>query len=296
MTEKCTDVAGANANVATIEKKRLDEILDALVNVARGDYRTKLELSPRNDDLDAIVMGLNMMIDDIGASFEKEKKRMEELRKAHQELKDAQEASLNIMEDLDWKRKELAALNLNLQRETVERMRAEKERQKLVKERARMELYSFIVSALPVFAVGIPAHARDVLVSTFAERFERNLKPRFVEDMARHLDDMGSGGKGKDDPKQILTAYLAGVAALFSNFDIRVETSDDYPHARIDFLNCPWTSEMERNPIFCLLCRAVVYRSFRWTSLTGGTSHRSSLIGGADRCSFEFHVVPDYQS
>ena len=52
----------------TVEKDRIDEMLDTVMEVARGDYSVQVELSGKNDELDSLAMGLNMMIDDLKAN------------------------------------------------------------------------------------------------------------------------------------------------------------------------------------------------------------------------------------
>lgn len=96
---------------------RIDKILEVVQRCAQGDYGY-CELSEKNDSFDAFAIGLNMMIDDIKSNFEA-------LDKANRELQAAQEASLNIMEDLDNQRKELETLNKQLQQEIAERKRIE---------------------------------------------------------------------------------------------------------------------------------------------------------------------------
>ena len=49
----------------TLEKERINEVIEAIMKVARGNYSVQVELSGKNDDLDSLAMGLNMMIDDI---------------------------------------------------------------------------------------------------------------------------------------------------------------------------------------------------------------------------------------
>jgi len=44
---------------------RINEMIEAVMKVARGDYSVQIELSDKNDDLDSLAMGLNMMIDDV---------------------------------------------------------------------------------------------------------------------------------------------------------------------------------------------------------------------------------------
>ncbi len=52
----------------TSEKERINEIIESIMKVARGDYSVQVELSGKNDDLDSLAMGFNMMIDDLKAS------------------------------------------------------------------------------------------------------------------------------------------------------------------------------------------------------------------------------------
>jgi nitrogen fixation/metabolism regulation signal transduction histidine kinase len=54
----------------TSEKERINEMIEATIKVARGDYSVQIELSGKNDELDSLAMGLNMMIDDIRTSEE----------------------------------------------------------------------------------------------------------------------------------------------------------------------------------------------------------------------------------
>jgi len=93
--------------------KRIQDILDVIQSVARGNFTAACEISEKNDAFDALAIGINMMIDDIRNSYE--------------ELQATQDASLNIMEDLDRRGKELSALNEQLQEEIIERKRAEDE-------------------------------------------------------------------------------------------------------------------------------------------------------------------------
>lgn len=50
--------------------ERVNEILDVLMEMSQGDYSVQIELSDKNDDLDALASGINMMIDDINQQRE----------------------------------------------------------------------------------------------------------------------------------------------------------------------------------------------------------------------------------
>ncbi len=64
----------------TAEKERIDEMIEAIIKVARGDYSAQVELSGKNDEFDSLAMGLNMMVDDIRASAEALKESEEKFR------------------------------------------------------------------------------------------------------------------------------------------------------------------------------------------------------------------------
>jgi len=157
-----------------------------------------------------------------------------------------------------------------------------KQAEKLLKEKARAELHGFIVSALPVFASGVPSQVRDILIKNFSERFEMNVKPRFKEEM-RQKDI-------NHDPAQLLAAYMTWVSGLFSNFGIINKTTIDGKKEVLEFNNCPWRNEARGNPIFCFICRSLAKRSFTWTGLKGNVEQKSSIASGSKMCRFEIQV------
>lgn len=165
----------------------------------------------------------------------------------------------------------------------TERKRAEK----LLRERARAELYGFMVSALPVFASSVPPGARDILVSSFAERFERMIRPRFEQE----LSAWRKGGKPvKADSPDMLNHYLSWISGMFSNLGIETSVERGRHAGALLFANCPWVNEARGNPIFCLICRAMAIRSFTWASPHGHASQRSSIVGGSGCCRFDFQL------
>lgn len=101
-----------------LEKDRISEIIEALMKVARGDYSVQIELSSKNDELDSLGIGINMMIDDISERATELKRAEEDVAKSQKtlekkvrertnelnekvvELKQSEIATLNIMEDL----------------------------------------------------------------------------------------------------------------------------------------------------------------------------------------------------
>ena len=54
-----------------LKKDRINDIIEAIMKVGQGDFSVQVELSGKNDDVDSLAMGLNMMIDDIRETHEK---------------------------------------------------------------------------------------------------------------------------------------------------------------------------------------------------------------------------------
>lgn len=52
------------------DKDRVNKIIDGIINVAKNDYSVQLEISDKNDELDSIAMGLNIMIEEIKKSVD----------------------------------------------------------------------------------------------------------------------------------------------------------------------------------------------------------------------------------
>jgi len=50
-------------------KKRIDEIIDVIMKVAAGDYTAQVKITQEFDYMDALGIGINMMVDDIRTSF-----------------------------------------------------------------------------------------------------------------------------------------------------------------------------------------------------------------------------------
>ncbi len=71
----------------TSEKDRINEMIDAVMKVARGDFSVQIERSGRNDDLDSLAVGINMMINDIEGDITERKETEELLKKSEEEFR-----------------------------------------------------------------------------------------------------------------------------------------------------------------------------------------------------------------
>ena len=101
-------------------------------------------------------------------------------------------------------------------RDITERKKAEKEREGLLKEKARGELSNFVLSALPVFASNIPPQIRNSITKSFTDRFEKNMHPQFK----RELDNCLMKSYGERIPKNVFQCYISWLSAFLSNLGI----------------------------------------------------------------------------
>lgn len=169
----------------------------------------------------------------------------------------------------------------------TQRRRAEKEREQLLKEKARNELFGFLLSAVPVFASNIPPQIRNNIAKSFADRFERNIKPGFEESISKCINQK------EDNKKKYLSCYMDWIEEFLSNLGIGVEELSTKNNT-ITFSNCPWEKEARYSPMFCLICRIIVIRSFTWTSIKGYVEQVSCMAEGSKNCKFQFNLSKEY--
>jgi signal transduction histidine kinase/CheY-like chemotaxis protein len=78
-----------------LDSERIDEIIEAIMKVSRGDYSVQIRLSDEYNYMDAIAVGFNMMVDDIKKSHEisLENQRINQLNAQLKEAKEKAEES-----------------------------------------------------------------------------------------------------------------------------------------------------------------------------------------------------------
>lgn len=166
---------------------------------------------------------------------------------------------------------------------------------KLQREKTIAELYGFIVSALPVFASNVPSQVRHNLIRNFAERFDKNIRPRFEEEIKQLPCGLSVEKSINEGVPEKLDIFMLWLGRMFENINIRTnisfeKTDQEGIRANLEFLNCSWEGEAKVNPIFCFICRTIVLRSFTWTKLKGSAQQKSSIANGSKTCRFEIQV------
>ncbi len=153
-----------------------------------------------------------------------------------------------------------------------------KQMEKLIKEKARSELYGFVVSALPLIAPGALQTVREDMLRIFSDRFEKYFHPKFEA-------EAGKAAAACDN--EDLRRYLEWAQELFSNFGIEVTSSAAEGRGVLEFHSCPWIEYSRRNPVFCVLCQTMASRSFTWACRGGAVGVKGNIAGGAQSCTFE---------
>ncbi|WP_455240805.1 methanogen output domain 1-containing protein [Methanothermobacter tenebrarum] len=166
------------------------------------------------------------------------------------------------------------------------KMEANKRRLKLIREKTRRELYGFLLSAIPVFASTVPPQLRNIIIKNFGDKFEKNLKPSFNEHMKRKglLSQIKTGKI--EDAKKIFKAYISWLESFLKNLGIRTRTKEGEDHYKLEFVTFPWSDNTHINPMFSLMFRTILMRSFTWTKLKGNVIQTSKK----KKMEFEFHI------
>lgn len=163
------------------------------------------------------------------------------------------------------------------------KLQAEKRKLKLIKEKSTRELYGFLLSAIPVFASTVPPQLRNTIIRNFADKFEENLKPSFNEHMKRK-GLLSQIKEGKIDAEKVFNAYISWLKSFLKNLGIKTRIKKEKDHYKLEFITFPWGDNI--NPIFSLMFRTMLVRSFTWTKIKGNVVQTQRW----ENLEFEFHI------
>jgi hypothetical protein len=162
--------------------------------------------------------------------------------------------------------------------------------EELMKREARSEVFSLLASALPVFASSVPPKARDMLVGNFADRFERNMRPRFNAHLARMRRSPYSKTTKPEDTEVALSAFFSWLDELYHGLGSHMHRDGEAPRKALMIPDCPWLEEAKGSPVFCNICRAMVTRAFGWTGVPGSVNTVGTIAQGAIACRFDIRI------
>lgn len=200
---------------------RIEAIIELCMKLAAGDFRARGTVSERCDHLDAVVTAMNML--------------GEELELSANGLKEAQTASLNIMEDLDMERKSLSAV-LKERNELLEKV-----------ERANKELHDFayIIShdlKAPLRAIGtitswLVQDYKDKLDDAGKEQLSiLSQRTQRMHEMIEGILHYSRAGRAMGEPVLVDTGKVVRqvIESLIPPENMRITICDPLPSVFID--------------------------------------------------------------
>jgi CheY-like chemotaxis protein len=124
---------------------------------------------------------------------------------------------------------------------------------------------------------------RKLLFVVFAKRLEAAWKPEFIKNNNKSgINETSSGG-------EIFETYLIWLMNQLNNIGIKNTFKSNSRQLCLKFENCPWIEESQKNPIFCLNCKAMITKSFEWSNLEGDIIKKSTIAQGSKECVFLFN-------
>jgi CheY-like chemotaxis protein len=173
-------------------------------------------------------------------------------------------------------------LNANIQMALYKHRLSKKESEK-TKKVILEDFYSFIDKTRATSNIKNESETRKLLFEVFAERLEANWKHNFKINMKKNgINESSLGG-------EIFETYLIWLMNQLNNIGIKNSFKDNSRQLCLKFENCPWIEESPKNPIFCLNCKAILIRSFEWTSLEGEIINKHTIANGSSECVFSFN-------
>jgi PAS domain S-box-containing protein len=164
-----------------------------------------------------------------------------------------------------------------------------KKMEQMIKDNARSEIHSIMISALPTFIENLPETVRKTYASTFGMRFEEQMRSKFLKDMDR--EDASPKNRDRPQSEKVFPKYIKWLSGFIENLGASVKYQIDGPDRYLEFNNCIWGPGVKPNPLFCQISRIIVLRSFSWTGLPGQVVQTGSILNGQRTCRFEFQLI-----
>ena len=87
MADDIKELINTEADRTTRLSTGVNKMIDAVQKMARGDHSVQIELSDKNDELDSLAMGINMMMDDVRNEITERKETEEKLQESEEQYR-----------------------------------------------------------------------------------------------------------------------------------------------------------------------------------------------------------------
>lgn len=173
-------------------------------------------------------------------------------------------------------------LNANIQMALYKHSLSKKESEK-IKKIVLEDFNSCIDKITDSYKITNESDMRKLLFVVFAKRLEAAWKPEFIKNNNKSgINETSSGG-------EIFETYLIWLMNQLNNIGIKNTFKSNSHQLCLKFENCPWIEESQKNPIFCLNCKAMITKSFEWSNLEGDIIKKSTIAQGSKECVFLFN-------
>ncbi len=166
------------------------------------------------------------------------------------------------------------------------RHKAEENRKELIKNKLMEDYYNFIVDSINKSTNYSEEEIKNELLETFENSFEKEMLPQFKKSLNKHDLDLF-----ESDEILLFQCYLTWISKLFNQFGIKSRIVEDDNSWVLEFYNCPWIDNAEKNPLFCINCSSMINRSFKWLNLQGKIEETSKITKGSSKCAYRFSAT-----
>jgi len=139
----------------------------------------------------------------------------------------------------------------------------------------------FMLSSTPALTSQVRIQDTARFLKDFANYFEINMQHKLIREL--ELDEHSYDNP--ENTRKILSEYIAWAANMFTNLGYRVETGPD----EFKVTECLWSPNVNDNKIYCLMCKAMIELSLKWTEVDVKMSHSYLLGPNPPKCRFLFH-------
>jgi CheY-like chemotaxis protein len=164
--------------------------------------------------------------------------------------------------------------------------KAEQERKEIIKNKLMEDYYNFISESINDSNLQTEEEIKTELNETIEKSFDKKMQPKFLKELNKH-------GLGIYDADTILLFeyYLRWISKLFNEFGIKNRITNEEDSWTLEFLNCPWKDQAEKNPLFCINCLAMIKSSFNWINLEGKIEETSKITQNSKHCTYRFSAA-----
>jgi hypothetical protein len=92
-----------------------------------------------------------------------------------------------------------------------------------------------------------------------------------------------------EDREIVIEFFSSWITRIYRELGVRNNLTSDKNKLILELFNCPWINP-KNNKIFCMNCKVMIERSFRWTGLNASIKDINTIMDGSSRCRFIINI------